>query len=1079
MALRGACLVVVALMLALTTAVGAQQGELAALNRQVIQLYEAGNYAETTAVAERAMALAEQFNGAEHPDVVTLLNNLAELYRQQGRYAEAEPLYKRSLSIREKALGAEHRDVALSLNNLALLFERQGRYAEAEPLYKRSLSIYENALGAEHPDVATLLNNLAELYRQQGRYAEAEPLYKRSLSIREKALGAEHRDVALSLNNLALLFERQGRYAEAEPLYKRSLSIYENALGAEHPDVATLLNNLAELYRQQRRYAEAEPLYKRSLSIRENALGAEHPDVALSLNNLFALSFARQDWGEAFAFLERSTGITVRRTQRGGETVGQALIGKEQSKPVQQSLAFSILVKSAHRLAATEKARSEELGLKTFQTAQWAQGSETATSVAQMAARVAKSDDNLARLVRERQALVGEWQAKDQLLIVARSNPPDKRYVASEAAFPDRLAAIDARLDEIDQTLAKDFTDYAALASRAPLRIADVQAQLSESEVLILFLDTPEWIPTPEETFIWAVTKTDSRWVRIDFGTKALAERVAALRCGLDSSNWIDASEWPDTTDDQKQRKQEQIARRERCKNLTGADVTDRVPPPFDVLKARELYQALFGDLADLLKHPDGTGKQLLIVPSGPLTQLPFQVLVTDMPETAIPTNPADYSKVAWLIRRHAVTVLPSVASLKALRQPAKTSQASNPFVGFGNPLLVGRNGTDERAFAKQSCPKEAPKPEPVMFAGWAVPETYANLFRGGTVDVATLRLQPPLPETTDELCAVASELGVTEAEVHLGSRATETAIKKLNTDGILARARVVHFATHGLIASETERVANSLAEPALILTPPDIPSNEDDGLLTASEVTELKLDADWVVLSACNTAQAGEKGNAEALSGLARAFFYAGARALLVSHWYVDSRAAVKLTTGAFAEMKRDPSIGRAEALRRSMLAAMTDTSRPAHWTPAAHPTVWGLFVVVGEGGATLSATPSSPTGLVPETAASFPSEAPPKFPAPLPKSAVTTSSQPESEAAAVPAPIAPPASPVAPVTGAPPAVPPPADPKAATPEATPAPTEGEAGAAVKKKKKPKTARAKKAPRDSDPDWNTKIFGQ
>ena len=127
----------------------------------------------------------------------------------------------------------------------------------------------------------------------------------------------------------------------------------------------------------------------------------------------------------------------------------------------------------------------------------------------------------------------------------------------------------------------------------------------------------------------------------------------------------------------------------------------------------------------------------------------------------------------------------------------------------------------------------------------------------------------------------------------------------------------------------------------------------EDNGLLTASEVTELKLNADWVVLSACNTAAGGESGNAEALSGLARAFFYAGAHTLLVTHWYVDSQAAVKITTGAFAEMKRDPAIGRAEALRRSMLATMTDTGRPKHWTPAAHPAVWAPFVLVGEGGA------------------------------------------------------------------------------------------------------------------------------
>jgi CHAT domain-containing protein len=117
--------------------------------------------------------------------------------------------------------------------------------------------------------------------------------------------------------------------------------------------------------------------------------------------------------------------------------------------------------------------------------------------------------------------------------------------------------------------------------------------------------------------------------------------------------------------------------------------------------------------------------------------------------------------------------------------------------------------------------------------------------------------------------------------------------------------------------------------------------------LLTASRVAKLTLDADWAVLSACNTA-AGDRPGAEGLSGLARAFFYAGARALLVSHWPVDSEAAVKLTTAAFSELARNPAIGRAEALRRSMQKLIADQSSARHSVPA----VWAAFVLVGEGG-------------------------------------------------------------------------------------------------------------------------------
>ena len=156
-----------------------------------------------------------------------------------------------------------------------------------------------------------------------------------------------------------------------------------------------------------------------------------------------------------------------------------------------------------------------------------------------------------------------------------------------------------------------------------------------------------------------------------------------------------------------------------------------------------------------------------------------------------------------------------------------------------------------------------------------------------------------------------------------------------------LSAYRIVAFATHGLMAGEF----SGLAEPALALTPPDTGTTQDDGLLTASEVAGLELNADWVVLSACNTAAADGTPGAEGLSGLAKAFIYAGSRSLLVSHWAVDSQATVALTTGLFRILAEQPGIGRAEALRRAGLLLMAD---PRY----AHPAYWAPFVVVGEGG-------------------------------------------------------------------------------------------------------------------------------
>ena len=314
-----------------------------------------------------------------------------------------------------------------------------------------------------------------------------------------------------------------------------------------------------------------------------------------------------------------------------------------------------------------------------------------------------------------------------------------------------------------------------------------------------------------------------------------------------------------------------------------------------------------------------------MIVPGGALQSLPPAVLVPEAPHAPI-ADVADYKSVAWLARRYALTVLPAVSSLTSLRRFAEARHAKNPFAGFGDPDFGGG------------------KIESVQVRDIQI----VNLFRGGAANVDGVRHLPPLPDTAGELRAEAQALGAPPSSVYLSQDATVTKVKSLD----LSDVRVVAFATHGLIAGDLP----ALAEPALALTPPSVPTEEDDGLLRASGVSQLKLNADWVVLSACNTAAADGTPGAEGLSGLAKAFFYAGARSLLVSHWPVDSAATVKLTTGAFRALKSDKKesdqkIGRAEALRRAMLAMIDEAGKSANPAREAHPLYWAPFVVVGEG--------------------------------------------------------------------------------------------------------------------------------
>jgi CHAT domain-containing protein len=269
--------------------------------------------------------------------------------------------------------------------------------------------------------------------------------------------------------------------------------------------------------------------------------------------------------------------------------------------------------------------------------------------------------------------------------------------------------------------------------------------------------------------------------------------------------------------------------------------------------------------------------------------------------------------------------VLPSVASLKILRTGKDVVVTAKPMIGFGNPIF---DRIAQAAARKQQV------------AGFNLSLT--SFYRGVTADTTALaEALPALPETADELRAVGNELGAKLEDIKLGEAASVTDVKHERLDNY----RVVYFATHALVAGEVEKFAKMKAEPALVLSIPRKPSDEDDGLLRASDVAMLKMNADFVVLSACNTA-AGDKPGAEALSGLARAFFYAGARSLIVSNWEVDSESTVALMTGLFGALKGNPHLSHAEALRLSMLRMLGNSSKP-EW---AQPKFWAPFIVVGE---------------------------------------------------------------------------------------------------------------------------------
>jgi CHAT domain-containing protein/tetratricopeptide (TPR) repeat protein len=866
---------------------GPNSSEVAETLNDLASFYiQESRYAEAESIFQRALAIEEKALGLDHPDLASVLNNLSGLYYDEGRYAEAGPLLKRSLEIMEKALAPNHPNVAVALNNLADFYYTQGRYANAEPLFKRSLAIYETALGSDHPDVATVLNGLALLYSRQGRYADAEPLYRRSLAIREKALGFDHPDVAVLLGNLAQLYEDQGRYAEAEPLLKRSLAITEKALGSDNASFATALNNLAELYKDQGRYAEAEPLLRRSLAISEKARGSDHPDVAVSLNNIAKFYYEQGRFTDAEPLFKRS--LAIYETALGSDhpdvaTVLNnlaALYGSQhrysQALPFIQTAisqkragtwaALPVLFGAqAEHIIPADQAMDESLNVvqRAFQTS-------AGEAMNALAARFSAGTSRLAGLVRKDQDLAGEATNLDKAIIAAVAKEPSRRDVPAEQKIRHRIDAIAHERDNLNKVFAREFPDFAALSRPEPLTAKELQLPLADDEALVIVdLDATR-------SHVWVITRSAADWKELAVTADEVSQRVSALRGQL------------------------------------GFDTGQ----PFNTQASFDLYRKILAPVENML-----SGKsRLSFVVNGALTSLPPQVLITSDPKGR------ELILVDWLIRKYAVTMLPSVASLKVLRgkNTKNTVAAVRPLIGYGDPIF-------DRSTLHTS-----------KHGGASFNQSLTSFYRGATADTAALaKALPALPETADELRAVANELGAKPDDIRLGEAATVTDVKQASLDIY----RIVYFATHALVAGEVEKFARVKAEPALVLSIPSKPTEEDDGLLRASDVATLKMNADFVVLSACNTA-AGDKPGAEALSGLARAFFYAGAKSLIVSNWEVDSVATVAVMTGLFNAVKKDPHLSHAEALRLSMLQMIDNPFKP-DW---ARPKYWAPFIVVGE---------------------------------------------------------------------------------------------------------------------------------
>jgi CHAT domain-containing protein len=848
----------------------------------------------------------------------------ANVAEAQGNLVEAERLLRASLknrelayhtlSLQQKAVpGSNSQETYLTLwieveSSLAKVLQRQGLIAEAEYFVRNALIRSLQGLGRYSIASASVVNELGAVVLESGRAVEAEALARAAIdSLEVSGVAAESRVLAASRSLLGAALVVQGKWAAARLIFDHR----DKAMAADPMQYRVVSGDdlywgiaLIRTGDSDKALTMLDRLYRKRLS--SGLPDAEY--FTAQSRGFYAMALAADGQSEkALSEFQGAIPILLDEARRNG--------GGEQGGAVARQMRLVWILESYIKLlgdlrdSPLLKTAGIDAGAEAFRIADVARGSAVQRALAESAARATPSDPALADLARREQDAQQRFATLSDLLNRLLSAPPEQQLPKIIAELRRDIDALRIERDKLKLELAQRFPDYAELVAPKPTTIAQTQAALAADETLIsIYVGA-------ERSYVWAVPKTG----RAAFSQVALTDVEAAR----------------------------QVAHLRKALDVGEVALEDM--PRFDLAQSHELYRKLLQPVEAGWRE----AKNLIVVPHKALGQLPFALLAT-APSIATPTAKgslfAEYRQAPWLIRRVAVTQLPSVSTLLALRRMPAVKPGRKEFIGFGDPLfsnamaLAANDSTStRRRFRNLGIGAIAAVPMATVADAPVAMPTVAVANSAGLAQLARL------PDTAEELISIARVLKADAAnDVFLGRAASERNVKA----GQLDNRRIVMFATHGLVPGDL----NGLTQPALALSAPEVTGNTgEDGLLTMEEVLGLKLNADWVVLSACNTA-AGDGAGSEAVSGLGKAFFFAGARTLLVSNWPVETVSARLLTTKLFEHQAIHPTVTRAEALRATMLDLM-DKAVPGDLLGTkgytyAHPMFWAPFSLVGDGG-------------------------------------------------------------------------------------------------------------------------------
>ncbi len=883
---------------------------------------------------------------------------------QLGDIAQAETYSAKNVALLAEAQSWKNFDVqgsyfaAVVEQGKARIAASRGKPREAELGYHKAQDFYRATIDkipvwptATPPVRANLESTIDFLLayeamqkKAQGRLSEAEADLRRALLGRLKAVGKYSIEPPQILTMLAQLVGEQARPKEGEQLIRAAIDIYEHLGYPPSVPVHTgALYQLAAFLFSQRRWDDAALVYakiedatkdwpperaagfrlgwgrifnayftnrmeegialaRQLIEFKTKRLGETHVDTAMAHAILASgLTFARFRDGkevnnrDAEALKEFQGALPIILANTRDTEDDDISVGSSADIREQTIVEAYLLLLSRNRKAVPN------VEAVTFALGESVRRRSVEKALAASSARAVARDPALADLVRKEQDLQKEIGAQLGALNNMLAAPASERDDKSAVGLRDAIEKMRAQRTAARAEIEKRFPGYADLVSPKPATIDDMRAGLQPGEAFVsLYFGR-------RGSLMWAIPKEGPvAFASTRLTAFELEKKVSKLREAFESQ---------------------------------AASIADI--PPFDLALASELYE-------QVLKPIEGgwrPAKSLIVVTNGALGLLPLGLLPTAPADVKADAEPffSGYRDVPWLARTHAVTMVPSAAAFRTLRKLPASRRDRDKLMAFGDPLFNA-----EQAAEAARAPATAAPTQVSQTAMRGLPLVRRAAPQLDDKDTATLGALPRLPDTADEVRSIALALQADPSKVvNLGVKANEQTVKSAD----LTKYKVLVFATHGLVPGEL----SGLTQPALALSAPDVAGVDGDGLLTMEEILALRLDADWVVLSACNTGTAAGAG-AEAASGLGRAFFYAGTRALLLTNWSVHSASARELVSDLFRRQSENPKLSRGEALRQAMMG-MVDG--PGYKDDAgrtlfsyAHPLFWAPYTIIGDGG-------------------------------------------------------------------------------------------------------------------------------